>query len=74
VGRDLREHRRATDRRLIVGFVVLLLVVGDGLVYLAYGPAAALSGMLCMVGAVAIFGVLWLILFGLSRLADRIDR
>lgn len=46
--RDLRRYARATNFRLIIGGLLLLFVVGDGLIYLIYGPAAAVSGLLCL--------------------------
>lgn len=63
--RDLRKYMRQTNTRLIVGGVLLLLLVGDGLIYLVYGPAAAVSGLLCMsIGLVPILLILlaiWLL-------------
>lgn len=74
MGRDLRSYRQSTTRRLIAGFILLLLLVGDGLTYWIYGRWAALSGLLCIAGALFLFGLLWLILTGLSRLSDVLDR
>jgi hypothetical protein len=45
---DLRKYARETQFRLILGGIILLVVVGDGLVYLIYGPSAAVSGLLCI--------------------------
>lgn len=45
---DLRKYRRQTTIRLIVGGLLLLFTVGIGLIYLIYGPAAAISGLVCM--------------------------
>ena len=46
--RDLRQYARITNIRLAVGFVVLLLLVGDGLIFWFYGPSAAASGLICI--------------------------
>ena len=46
--RDLRRYARNTNFRLAAGFFLLLLLVGDGLIYLIYGPGAAVSGLLCI--------------------------
>jgi hypothetical protein len=46
--RDLRRYARQTNVRLLVGFIALLFVVGDGLIYLIYGWDAALMGLLCL--------------------------
>ncbi len=50
MSRDLRRYARQTNLRLIVGALALLFFVGDGLIYLIYGPAAALTGLLCLLG------------------------
>ena len=61
--KDLREYAKQTSVRLIIGAFVLLFVVGVGLIWLIYGPAAAGMGLLCLLAAfvpilliVAIFG------------------
>jgi hypothetical protein len=45
---DLRKYRRQTTIRLIVGGLLMLFTIGIGLIYLIYGPAAAISGLVCM--------------------------
>lgn len=63
--RDLRKYARQTNLRLILGFLLLLVVVGDGLIYYFYGRYAAVMGLICIfVGlspVVLIIGVLWVI-------------
>jgi hypothetical protein len=59
--RDLRRYARSTNVRAVVGFFLLLLLVGDGLIYLIYGPSAAVSGLLCIAA-----GMLPLILIALG--------
>ena len=48
--RDLRKYSRQTNIRLIVGALLVLFIVGDGLIYAFYGLGAALTGLLCLVG------------------------
>ena len=48
MSRDLRDYARQTNFRLIVGGIVLLFLIGDGLIYLIYGPSAAISGLICL--------------------------
>ncbi len=48
--RDLRKYSKQTGARLVVGFLLLLLILGDGLIYVIYGPQSALTGLLCIVG------------------------
>ncbi len=54
---------KQTTFRLIIGGILLLFIVGDGLVFIIYGPAAAISGFLCLgVGLLPILiimGILW---------------
>ncbi len=60
--RDLREYSRKTDRRLLVGFLLLLFLVGEGLIYLFYGQWAAFLGLFCLLGvglpALTVWGVI----------------
>lgn len=51
--RDLRKYAKQTNVRIGVGAFLLLLIVGTGLIYLVYGPGAAVGGLLCL-GAAAI--------------------
>ncbi len=46
--RDLRQYARQTTTRLIVGGILFFFLIGIGLIYIIYGSAAALSGLLCM--------------------------
>lgn len=46
--RDLRKYARQTNTRIVVGAVLLLFIVGDGLIYLIYGPQSALMGLFCL--------------------------
>ena len=46
--RDLRRYARQTNVRLIVGALIQLFIIGDGLIYFIYGKSAALMGLLCL--------------------------
>lgn len=65
MSRDLRKYARQTNFRLVAGFLLVLFIVGDGLIYLFYGRNAALMGLVCLVAGITpvilIIGVLWLI-------------
>lgn len=50
MSRSPRSHLDITNRRLVIGFVLILLIIGIGLIYWFYGPGAALLGILCLVG------------------------
>lgn len=69
--RDLRKYAQSTNFRLIVGFVFLLFIIGDGLIYLFYGSGAAVMGLLCILGGllpfVLIAGVFWVMEYVVRR-------
>ena len=46
--RNLRSYTRGTTARLIIGGAVLLVFVGNGLIWLLYGGMAALQSLICM--------------------------
>ena len=60
---DPRAYSKQTMVRLIIGGIAILFLVGDGLVYFIYGPAAAISGFLCLgaglLPVLVIMGIFW---------------
>ena len=50
VSRDLRQYTKQTETRLIFGFLLLVFLVGDGLIFYFYGPGAGLMGLVCLGG------------------------
>jgi hypothetical protein len=46
--RDLRKYARQTTFQLVAGALILIFVVGEVLIYVFYGPGAAMTGLLCM--------------------------
>ena len=48
MSRDVRRYAQQTNFRLIVGGLLILFFIGDGLIYFIYGQGAALLGLLCM--------------------------
>lgn len=71
--RDLRRYARQTNRKLLAGFVLLLVLVGDGLIYLIWGRGAALSGLLCLMAGMAPLLLIWLFLNFLEWIAKRAE-
>jgi hypothetical protein len=69
--RDLRRYARQTQVRLILGALFLLFIVGDGLIYFIYGPAAALTGFLCLLGGLLPVALVILALAILDWIARR---
>jgi hypothetical protein len=64
---DPRRHWRETEIRLILGGIGLLIVVGGGLVWVFYGRAAAFTTVACLLVAVLVLGLLWLVMSLLER-------
>jgi hypothetical protein len=73
MSRDLRKYGKQTNVRLIIGAMLLLFLVGDGLIYLIYGSRAALMGVLCLLGGLVPVLLVVLILFILDWIRKRID-
>lgn len=69
--RDLRQYARQTNLRLVLGFILLLFLVGDGLIYLFYGKGAALIGLLCLVGAMVPVALIVAALWAIDWIARR---
>lgn len=66
---DLRRYQFITDRNLLIGFFVLLFVVGGGLIYLFYGAGGLSTGLLCMLAGALLAGVIVLVVFGFEWLS-----
>lgn len=69
--RDLRQYARQTTTRLIAGVLILLLTVGIGLIYVFYGEAAALMGLICLGTGLLPIGLIVLVLWILDRMVKR---
>ena len=74
MSRDLRKYARQTNIRLGLGMAVLLLVVGLGLIYFIWGPGAAVSGLLCLLGALVPIALIFLSLWFLDWIQKRANR
>ena len=65
MSRDLRQYAKQTNIRLIIGFILLLFLIGDGLILYFYGRGAAIMGIICIIAAllpvVLIILALWMI-------------
>ena len=69
--RDLRSYSRQTSFRLLAGFLLLVFLVGDGLIYLFMGRNAALMGLVCLVLGLAPAVLVWLLLAGMGWLVKK---
>ena len=71
--RDLRQYSKQTNLRLFAGFLLLLLVIGEGLIWTLYGVGAALFGLLCLLAAVLPITLIWLLLWLAELILKRAD-
>lgn len=71
MSRDLRRYTRQTNIRLLLGFIFLLLFVGDGAIYMIYGPAAAVSGIICIFAGLAPLALIYFSLYILEWIVKR---
>jgi hypothetical protein len=72
--RDLRSYQKSTIFRLIVGGLFIVFIVGDGLIYLIYGPQAALSGLLCIGGGMLPIILIVVFLWVIDRVVKNANR
>ncbi len=72
--RDLRSYQKNTIFRLIVGGFLIVFVVGDGLIFLIYGPQAAVSGLLCIGGGMLPIFLIMVFLWVIDRVVKNANR
>ena len=70
-GFDPLRFARSTEGHLVIGFFVLLYVVGGGLIWYFYGLGGALLGWLCMTGGLLFFLLLYAIVSAIGWWANR---
>jgi hypothetical protein len=70
---NYRAMKRRTERNLIAGGFIILLIVGGGLVGLIYGLNAMLQSWLCIGGAVAVLSGIWLIFKVIEKFINSTD-
>ncbi len=71
---DLREHSRQTKRRLIVGGLALIFILGTVLIAVTYGTPASVCGLAFLLLAMVPVGLISLVLFVLQWIADRSNK
>ena len=69
--RNLRAYTRGTTARLIIGGAFLLLLVGNGLIWLLYGSMAALQSLICMGTFLIPIGLIALVLTVMDRIVRK---
>ncbi len=71
--RDLRKYARQTNTRLIAGAILLVLLIGDGLIYWIYGQGAAVMGLLCILAGMVPMVLVFLVLLLLDWIRKKAD-
>ena len=71
---DLRRYARQTNTRLILGGLLLLFLVGDGLIFIFYGRRAAILGFVCLLAGLAPLVLIWLALSVLDWIVRRANQ
>lgn len=68
---DYRAQRRRDDRALFLAVIGVLLAAGGGLIFLIYGAGAFVTGLACLLFGVGLLALLWLVMTGIERWANR---
>lgn len=71
MSKDLRAYAGKTQARLIAGFILLVFLVGEGLIYLLYGKLPALMGLICLGGALVPVAAVLVIFWLLEKMLDQ---
>ncbi|MBV6397390.1 MAG: hypothetical protein HFACDABA_03004 [Anaerolineales bacterium] len=66
--RDLRDYAKQTDRRLIVGAILFLFIVGGGLIWWFYGSGAAALGVTCLTGGLSVVLIILALFWAIERI------
>ena len=74
MSRDLRRYARQTNLRLVIGFLLLLFIVGDGLIYYFYGRNAAIMGLVCLALGLTPASLIWFVLAFLEYIIRKTDK
>ena len=69
--RDMRRFQRESERRFLVGALVLLVLVGGALIGVILGPAQALGAAPCLLAGAAILLGLYFVLAVMDRWINR---
>jgi hypothetical protein len=62
---------RSTEGQLVIGFFVLLYVVGGALIWSFYGMGGAVLGWICITGGLLFFLLLYAIVSAIGWWANR---
>jgi hypothetical protein len=70
---DPQKHFKQTQLQFVIGFVVILIIVGFGLIFYFYGSSAAVMGIICVATGVLPVIVIYMILKGIENYVNKIN-
>jgi hypothetical protein len=74
MARDLRRYARQTNVRLFAGFLLILFLVGDGIIYIIYGREAAVLGLVCIIAGLFPLALIWVAFALIDWVIQRANR
>ena len=70
---DSRRHRAVTDRNLLIGFFIVLLLAGGALIFWFYGGLAGVEGVICLLSMAGLAALVMLVITGLEKVSQWLD-
>jgi len=71
---NYRALSETTNRNLLIGFIVILFLIGVGLIGLFYGGGGVAGALACLLLAFGLAGIVALVLAGLGKVSEWLDR
>lgn len=68
---NLKKYDNQTITRLIIGGILIIFIIGDGLIYLFYGTEAAGMGLLCLGVGLLPMGMIILVIWLMEWIVKR---
>lgn len=68
---NLKKYDNQTITRLIIGGILIIFIIGDGLIYLFYGIEAAGMGLLCLGVGLLPMGLIILVILLMDWIVKR---
>jgi len=72
--RDLKKYKRETNKKLVIGAILLIFLIGDGLIFLIYGTGPGLMGLTCLLAGLIPVLLIALVIYFLDWSVKRANR
>jgi len=72
--RDLNKYKRETNNRLVIGAIVLIFLIGDGLIFIIYGIGPGLMGLTCLLAGLIPVLLIGLVIYFINWSVNRANR